>query len=392
MLGKRKMIEGDDEVKEINDENMGWSQVMEKAAAAAAAFRGVRRGRKRYIGVRQRPSGRWVAEIKDTIQKIRVWLGTYDTAEEAARAYDEAACLLRGANTRTNFWPCSPSSKPVLPSKITNLLLLRLTARNSNVNATSASMVTAASPVCQQDVQETANAMEDHIRSCQFDDFFNVPDQDCTINTENSDSITNDYMLDCFDTSFSTNAEDNWSSFAGNSISHEEEKKSKEEVVEEEIDKEVLDFGFVDDLGISRHCSPFEIAEEIMKPMQQDDQIDHEDPEPTMLTETMKRMQYERNFSALLYAFNGVSECLKLKEKGKPEVHTSTNLIRVNEVKKELLEEMVQLEQVGTPRAPTETGSSSTFSSSSSSSSTKEFDDQVSLWSSLDLSPIGFSI
>ena len=98
-----------------------------------------RRGRKRFVGVRQRPSGRWVAEIKDTIQKIRVWLGTFDTAVEAARAYDEAACLLRGANTRTNFWPRTaaadavaihqhhtPPEPSALPSKVTNLLHLRL--------------------------------------------------------------------------------------------------------------------------------------------------------------------------------------------------------------------------------------------------------------------------
>ncbi|CAN1169606.1 Ethylene-responsive transcription factor ERN1 [Linum perenne] len=71
--------------------------------------------KKRFVGVRQRPSGRWVAEIKDTIQKIRVWLGTFDTAEEAARAYDEAACLLRGSNTRTNFWPSFQSPPPADP-------------------------------------------------------------------------------------------------------------------------------------------------------------------------------------------------------------------------------------------------------------------------------------
>ncbi|GLU11041.1 hypothetical protein SLE2022_278130 [Rubroshorea leprosula] len=105
---------------------MTWDEMV-KEEAAATALGGARRTRKQFVGVRQRPCGRWVAEIKDTIQKIRVWLGTYDTAEEAARAYDEAGCILCGANTRTNFWPCSPASNPTpaLPSKITSLLLRR---------------------------------------------------------------------------------------------------------------------------------------------------------------------------------------------------------------------------------------------------------------------------
>ncbi|KAH0461603.1 hypothetical protein IEQ34_009178 [Dendrobium chrysotoxum] len=67
-------------------------------------------GGNKFVGVRQRPSGRWVSEIKDTTQKIRMWLGTFETAEEAARAYDEAACLLRGTNTRTNFSTRRPNS------------------------------------------------------------------------------------------------------------------------------------------------------------------------------------------------------------------------------------------------------------------------------------------
>ncbi|KAL5725984.1 hypothetical protein ACHQM5_009059 [Ranunculus cassubicifolius] len=57
----------------------------------------------RFLGVRQRPSGRWVAEIKESSQKLRVWLGTYDRPEDAAMAYDTAAWLLRGKNAKTNF-------------------------------------------------------------------------------------------------------------------------------------------------------------------------------------------------------------------------------------------------------------------------------------------------
>nr|GMC79460.1 ethylene-responsive transcription factor RAP2-11-like [Ipomoea batatas] len=77
---------------------------------------------KKFVGVRQRPSGRWVAEIKDTTHKIRKWLGTYATAEEAARAYDQAACLLRGSNTRTNFVTRVPADSP-LAARIRNLIL-----------------------------------------------------------------------------------------------------------------------------------------------------------------------------------------------------------------------------------------------------------------------------
>ncbi|XP_068642040.1 ethylene-responsive transcription factor ERF071-like [Aristolochia californica] len=62
--------------------------------------------RAKFLGVRQRPSGKWVAEIKDTSQKLRLWLGTFDRPEEAAMAYDNAARLLRGRNAKTNF-PCS---------------------------------------------------------------------------------------------------------------------------------------------------------------------------------------------------------------------------------------------------------------------------------------------
>lgn len=147
------------------------------------------KSKKRFVGVRQRPSGRWVAEIKDTTQKIRLWLGTFDSAEEGAKAYDSGMCsrsltlslrwnslsvwltvcapggcdaaarALRGANTRTNFVTAiaCEGAVPATTSKAARLIRLRQIAA---ANAKSEAKQKLGHPLLRQDLSPQSVAAD----------------------------------------------------------------------------------------------------------------------------------------------------------------------------------------------------------------------------------------
>ncbi|KAK9139421.1 hypothetical protein Scep_009102 [Stephania cephalantha] len=119
MVSSSKCNDGDEESLSNRSKNGGLRR--KKAAES-------------FIGVRERKWGRWVSEIRVPHDQKRIWLGSYDTPEKAARAYDAAVYCLRGPEGVFNF---PTEERPKFTEGLSSTEIKALAARFASPNCMS---------------------------------------------------------------------------------------------------------------------------------------------------------------------------------------------------------------------------------------------------------------